>query len=58
VEAESTTEEPAAAEGAADAEEAHDDADEPGGLRNRRPSGKGSGTHRRRRSRRGVAVDE
>jgi hypothetical protein len=51
---ESTTEGPAAAEDAADTE----GADESGGLRNRRPSGKGSGTHRRRRSRRGVAVDE
>jgi hypothetical protein len=30
--------------------------DSPGGLRNQRPTGKGS--HRRRRSRRGVAVDE
>ena len=36
-----------------------DDADSPaGGLRNRRPSGKASGTHRRRRSRRGVAVED
>jgi hypothetical protein len=61
VETELTTEEPAAAEDAADVEDAEsveDDADESGGLRNRRPSGKGSGTHRRRRSRRGVAVDE
>ena len=49
VETETTAEEPADAEGADD---------ESGGLRNRRPSGKGSGTHRRRRSRRGVAVDE
>jgi hypothetical protein len=32
--------------------------DESGGLRNRRPSGKRSATHRRRRTRRGVAVDE
>ncbi len=29
-----------------------------GGLRNRRPTGKASGTHRRRRSRRGVAVED
>jgi hypothetical protein len=29
-----------------------------GGLRNRRPSGKASGTHRRRRTRRGVAVED
>ncbi len=50
VETESTTDEAPAAE---DAEET-DDA--PGGLRNRRPTGKGS--HRRRRTRRGVAVDE
>ena len=38
---------------------AADDADSStGGLRNRRPTGKGSGTHRRRRSRRGVAVED
>jgi hypothetical protein len=54
--AESTTEDPAAVEDAEAADET--EADESGGLRNRRPSGKGSGTHRRRRSRRGVAVDE
>jgi hypothetical protein len=29
-----------------------------GGLRNRRPSGKSSGAHRRKRSRRGVAVED
>jgi hypothetical protein len=29
-----------------------------GGLRNRRPSGKSSGVHRRRRTRRGVAVED
>jgi hypothetical protein len=29
-----------------------------GGLRNRRPSGKSAGAHRRRRSRRGVAVED
>jgi hypothetical protein len=52
VEAESTPEEAPAAE---DADETDAD-DSPGGLRNRRPVGKGS--HRRRRSRRGVAVDE
>lgn len=52
VETESTAQEAPAVEGA------DDDADESGGLRNRRPSGKRSGTHRRRRSRRGVAVDE
>ena len=50
VEPESTTDEAPAAE---DAEETDDST---GGLRNRRPTGKGS--HRRRRSRRGVAVDE
>jgi hypothetical protein len=59
VETESSTEERAAAEDPADAEDPEDseDTDESSGLRNRRPSGK-SGTHRRRRSRRGVAVDE
>jgi hypothetical protein len=50
VEPESTTDEAPAAD---DAEETDDST---GGLRNRRPTGKGS--HRRRRSRRGVAVDE
>ncbi|MBV8295143.1 MAG: hypothetical protein JOY55_25650 [Mycobacterium sp.] len=29
-----------------------------GGLRNRRPTGKSSGVHRRRRARRGVAVED
>jgi hypothetical protein len=56
--------EPAAVEAESTAEEAPavEDADDPvaddsaGGLRNRRPTGKVS--HRRRRSRRGVAVDE
>jgi hypothetical protein len=66
VEAESTAEEAPATEDidhtadtAADTADTGDDAadeDSPGGLRNRRPIGKGS--HRRRRSRRGVAVDE
>jgi hypothetical protein len=56
VEPESTAEEAPPADGADEATEAT--ADEPAGLRNRRPSGKGSGTHRRRRSRRGIAVDE
>jgi hypothetical protein len=51
VETEPTTEEPAPAADVADA-------DESAGLRNRRPSGKRSATHRRRRSRRGVAVEE
>jgi hypothetical protein len=50
VEPESTTDEAPATD---DAEETDDST---GGLRNRRPTGKGS--HRRRRSRRGVAVDE
>jgi hypothetical protein len=52
VEAESTAEEAPAVE---DADDTVAD-DSAGGLRNRRPTGKGS--HRRRRSRRGVAVDE
>jgi hypothetical protein len=52
VEAESTAEEAPAIEEADDTV-ADDSA---GGLRNRRPTGKGS--HRRRRSRRGVVVDE
>jgi hypothetical protein len=68
VEAESTVEEAPATEDiddTADTEDIDDtadtgddaaDEDSPGGLRNRRPIGKGS--HRRRRSRRGVAVDE
>jgi hypothetical protein len=33
-------------------------ADSAGGLRNRRPTGKSSGVHRRRRTRRGVAVED
>jgi hypothetical protein len=45
-----------AAEEAPAVEEADDTAADPGGLRNRRPTGKGS--HRRRRSRRGVAVED
>jgi hypothetical protein len=55
VEAESTAEEAPATEDTADTADTADD-DSAGGLRNRRPIGKGS--HRRRRSRRGVAVDE
>jgi hypothetical protein len=35
-----------------------DAADSGGGLRNRRPTGKSSGVHRRRRTRRGVAVED
>jgi hypothetical protein len=57
VEAESTPPAPAVEDDAEGADDA-DDTAESGGLRNRRPSGKGSGTHRRRRSRRGVTVDE
>jgi hypothetical protein len=45
-----------AAEEAPAVEEADDTAADAGGLRNRRPTGKGS--HRRRRSRRGVAVED
>jgi len=58
-EVEATAEEPesSTAEEAAAVDQAEDTvAAESGGLRNRRPSGKV--THRRRRSRRGVAVDE
>jgi hypothetical protein len=57
VEAESTAEEAIPLEDAESTDTA-DDTAESGGLRNRRPSGKREGTHRRRRSRRGVAVDE
>jgi hypothetical protein len=55
VEAESTAEEAPATEDAVETADTVAD-DSAGGLRNRRPTGKGS--HRRRRSRRGVAVDE
>ena len=55
VEADSTTEGALATEDAVDTADTVAD-DSPGGLRNRRPTGKVS--HRRRRSRRGVAVDE
>ena len=64
VEPDATADEPPTAEQTEpddnEAEEtAADDTDSSaGGLRNRRPTGKGSGTHRRRRSRRGVAVDD
>jgi hypothetical protein len=54
-EAESTAEEAPATEDAAEKADTVAD-DSAGGLRNRRPTGKVS--HRRRRSRRGVAVDE
>jgi hypothetical protein len=56
--------ESAAAEPESTAEEASAVEDEDtvesstGGLRNRRPTGKSSGTHRRRRSRRGVVVED
>jgi len=52
VEAESTADEAPAAE------DTEDDESSTGGLRNRRPTGKGSAVHRRRRSRRGVAVED
>jgi hypothetical protein len=55
VEAESTDEEAPATEDAVETADTVAE-DSAGGLRNRRPTGKGS--HRRRRSRRGVAVDE
>jgi hypothetical protein len=55
VEAESTAEEAPATEDTVDTVDTVAD-DSAGGLRNRRPTGKGS--HRRRRSRGGVAVDE
>ena len=55
VEAESTAEEAPATEDTVETVETVAD-DSAGGLRNRRPTGKVS--HRRRRSRRGVAVDE
>jgi midasin (ATPase involved in ribosome maturation) len=51
-EPESTADEALAAD---DTEEAESST---GGLRNRRPTGKGSAVHRRRRSRRGVAVED
>ena len=55
VEAESTAEDALATEDAVETDDTVAD-DSAGGLRNRRPTGKVS--HRRRRSRRGVAVDE
>jgi hypothetical protein len=57
-----TTVESTAAEPESAAEEApaleDTDASSTGGLRNRRPTGKSSGAHRRRRTRRGVAVED
>lgn len=67
VTAESPEVEPTAVEVESEAEEAPavEDVEEPatveapkGGLRNRRPTGKPTGAHRRRRSRRGVAVED
>jgi hypothetical protein len=61
VEPESTTPEAPAVEDAEAGEdsEEEDDADSSArGLRNRRPTGKSSGVHRRRRTRRGVAVED
>jgi hypothetical protein len=55
VEPESTAEPPAVED--TDAEDALEDT-AGRGLRNRRPTGKPSGAHRRRRTRRGVAVDD
>ena len=57
LEVESTAVEP---ESTADEASAADDTVESstGGLRNRRPSGKASGTHRHRRTRRGVVVED
>jgi hypothetical protein len=52
VESESTTDETPAADATEDEESST------GGLRNRRPTGKGSAVHRRRRSRRGVTVED
>jgi hypothetical protein len=60
-EPESTTEEaPALQDTDADDTDADDEeaADSERGLRNRRPTGKSSGAHRRRRTRRGVAVED
>jgi hypothetical protein len=60
-----TADEATAAEPESTAEEAPaledtdaDDTDSAPGLRNRRPTGKSSGVHRRRRTRRGVAVED
>ena len=58
-EVESTAVQPeSAADEAPAAEETEDDESSTGGLRNRRPTGKGSAVHRRRRSRRGVTVED
>ncbi len=58
-EAEATAAEPeSTADETPAAGDAEDDESSTGGLRNRRPTGKGSAVHRRRRSRRGVAVED
>jgi hypothetical protein len=60
VEPESSADEPSADESSADEAPATEDAADSSAaaLRNRRPSGKASGAHRRRRTRRGVAVED
>jgi hypothetical protein len=60
-EPESTAQEAPAVETAETVDASEEDtvaAESGGGLRNRRPTGKSAGTHRRRRSRRGVAVED
>jgi hypothetical protein len=57
-EVESTAVEPESTADEAPAAEDTEEAESTGGLRNRRPTGKGSAVHRRRRSRRGVAVED
>jgi hypothetical protein len=57
VEPESTAHEPPTIEGTDVGDTVATEASE-GGLRNRRPTGKSSGTHRRRRTRRGLAVED
>jgi hypothetical protein len=55
----STAVEPESPADEAPAAEDNEDEESPtGGLRNRRPTGKGSAVHRRRRSRRGVTVED
>jgi hypothetical protein len=57
-EVESTAVEAASTADEAPAAEDTEDESSTGGLRNRRPTGKGSAVHRRRRSRRGVTVED
>jgi hypothetical protein len=57
-EVESTAVEPGSTADEAAVAEDTEEAESTGGLRNRRPTGKGSAVHRRRRSRRGVAVED